>query len=224
MEAPVAQDNSLKVAPLGERQWWSLEVLTASAVGLPLGIVLGSLDIALPLVLLIMAGGLAFMYAGGLPFRKASRSSAVTLDATPNQAFDAAVSLAGWAPPLQCFWAASLTVEPPVPLQPGAALQGEYKIGFRLGTLVINVATIDRPAGFSLDMENRYRLRRSQGHVTVAIEPTDRGTRIRYTSRVTLPLTASHLMGAVYVRALLRGATREHLKLLREAVETPVAP
>ncbi|MBM3926773.1 MAG: SRPBCC family protein [SAR202 cluster bacterium] len=218
----MTQNNALKVIPLGERQWWSLEVLTASMVGLPLGIVLGSLDLALPLVLVIMAGGLAFMYAGGLPFRKASRSATITLDATPQQAFDAAASLAGRAPALQCFWGAALKLEPPVPLQPGATIQSEYKLNARPGTLVWTVVSLNKPGGFSVDMENRYRLRRCQGHASVTIEPAGNGSRVRYTSRVILPLTASHLMGAFYARLLLRGAARDHIKLLRQAIETPV--
>jgi hypothetical protein len=224
MEASVARDNALKVAPLGERQWWSLEVLTASMVGLPLGVFLGSLDLSLPLVLLVMAGGLAFIYVSGLPFRKAARSSTITLAATLEQAFDAATSLAGRAPPLQCFWGAALSLEPPVPLKPGVTLEGQYKFNARPGTLVWTVTSINKPGGFSVDMENRYRLRRCQGRVSVTIEGVEKGSRVRCTSRVTLPLTASHLMGAVYLRLLLRSATRKHLRLLRETVDTPVVP
>ncbi len=220
----MARENGLRVVPLGERQWWSLEVLTASIVGLPLGVVLGSLDLALPLVVLVMAGGLAFIYLMGMLFRKASHSSTVTLQATPEQAFDAVSSLVGSAPPLQCFWGLAMRLEPPVPLQPGAAYKDPYKFNARPGNLSLIVVSFNRPSNFSIDLENRYRLRRCQAQASVSIEPAEKGSLVHYTSRVTLPLTASHLMGAVYVRMLLRGSTREHLKLLRQAIETPASP
>ena len=216
-------DAKYKATPLGELQWWSFEVLSGSVFGIALGVMAGKSDLGLLVTLLIAAGALAGIFVAGALFRHVRHSRDLYVKAPPDQVYDALLANAGRGPMFQSLWGISLRVDRmPQYLEQGSTIDAEYEFRGRKGSLKLTVAEADRPRRLVQRVSNRFRGRITHGIEETVLEPSGDGTLVKESCQITLPLSASHFIGAVYARMVVSKTTQGFLRLLKRTAEGPL--
>ncbi len=222
------EDKGYRVLPLGELQWWSLEVISGTIIGVGIGVYAGVSNLGLTLTLL--AGGAAFLgvFAVGILLRRVSHEGAIYVNAPPQRVFDALLRNAGRSTLLRAMWGVTLRVERPAEaLRTGASIDATYSVGgdalsisgARKGELTLSVVEVKPPHRLAQQASNKFRGRATRGSGETILEPHNGGTRVTERTRLVMPLNASHFIGAVYARLVLARSTRSFLLLLKKDAE-----
>lgn len=223
------QENpEYQVIPLGELQWWSLEVISGTIIGVGVGVFAGASDLGLPVTFLVAGLALLAIFIVGALLRRVSHTRSLYIDAPPEKVFDTLLTYAGRGALLRSLWGIVLTVErPPERLRPGATIKTSYQVGgsalsmsgARKGDLTITVAELERPHKLVQHVSNKFRGRTTRGTGETVLEPHNGGTRVTERTSLIMPLSASHFIGAIYSRMVLSRSSRTFLMLLKRTSE-----
>ncbi len=218
----------MQITPLGELQWWSLEVISGSILAVGVGIYAGQQAIGLLITFLAAAAILIAVFLIGALLRRVGHRRSITLSAPPDKVFDAVLTLAGRGAFLRSLWGIALTVERPAnAIAPDTTLEAAYTTGAdaislsssRHGELALTVDEVDPPRKLVQHAVNKFRGRTTRSVGVITLEPHETGTRVTERTRLILPMNASHFIGAVYSRMVLRRASANFLEELRRHVE-----
>ncbi len=218
----------MKITPLGELQWWSLEVISGTVLAVGVGIYAGQQDLGLLFTFLAAGGVLLGVFLLGALLRRVGHRRSVVISAPPEQVFDAVLLLAGRGAFLRSLWGIALTVERSVgAIVPNTTLESEYTVGSdaislsssRHGELALAVDEVDPPRKLVQHAVNKFRGRSTRSVGVVTLEPHEGGTRVTERTQLILPMNASHFIGAIYSRMVLRRASSNFLEELRREVE-----
>ena len=89
----------------------------------------------------------------------------------------------------------------------------------RKGELALTVDDVEPSRKLVQHAVNKFRGRTTRSVGVITLEPHEGGTRVTERTRLILPMNASHFIGAVYSRMVLRHASSNFLKELKQAVE-----
>lgn len=218
----------MKITPLGELQWWSLEVISGTILAVGVGIYAGQQDLGLLVTFLAAAAVLLGVFILGILLRRVGYRRTIVLAAPPEQVFDAVLTVAGRGAFLRSLWGIALTVERPAnTIVPDTTLEATYTMGTdplsvsssRHGELALTVDDVEPPSKLVQHAVNKFRGRTTRSVGVITLEPHEGGTRVTERTRLILPMNASHFIGAVYSRMVLRRASSNFLEELRRQVE-----
>ena len=216
------KDAEYQVVALDELQWWSLEVISNSILGIGVGIMLGFSDLGILITIMLAGGALLTIFLLGALLRRISNTRTLLIDAPIQQVYDALLSASGRVPLLRSLWGSALRVDrPPELLQPGATIDTDYQLNGRNGTLRLTVTEVERPHSVAQEVHNRFRGRVTQGTGHTLLEATLQGTRVTHSTHLVLPIGASHFIGAIYSRMVLSRTTKNFLTFLKQTAEGP---
>ena len=222
------EDLGYKITPLGELQWWSLEVISGTIFALGVGIFAGREQLGLLKTLLLGAAVLLGVFMLGALLRRVSNSRSIYINASPAKVFDAVLANAGRGPFLRSLWGISLNVERSAELMKrGATIETTYTVGTdalsvrssRKGELTITVDEMDPPHKVVQHVVNKFRGRTSRSIGVTILEPENGGTRVTERTRLIMPMNASHFIGAVYARLVVSRASKSYLQGLKRSLE-----
>ena len=222
------QESPMKITTLGELQWWSLEVISGTIMAVGVGIFAGRQSLGLVVTFLVAAGVLLSVFLIGALLRRVGHRRSTIIAAPPEQVFDAVLTLVGHGAFLRSLWGIALTVERPAKaITPDTTLEGTYSVGTdplsvsssRKGELTLTVDDVDPPRKLVQHAINKFRGRRTRSVGVITLEPHEGGTKVTERTRLILPMNASHFIGAVYSRMVLRHASSNFLKELKQEVE-----
>ena len=222
------QESSMKITPLGELQWWSLEVISGTILAVGVGIYAGQQALGLLVTFLAAAGVLLGVFLLGALLRRVGHRRSITLQASPERVFDAVLTVAGRGAFLRSLWGIALTVERPAnAIVPDTTLEATYTMGTdplsvsssRRGELALTVDDVEPPSKLVQHAVNKFRGRTTRSVGVITLEPHQGGTRVTERTRLILPMNASHFIGAIYSRMVLRRASSNFLEELRREVE-----
>lgn len=218
----------MKITPLGELQWWSLEVISGTILAVGVGIYAGQQSLGLLVTFLLAAAVLLGVFLLGALLRRVGHRRSIVLSAPPERVFDAVLALSGRGAFLRSLWGIALTVERPAhAITPDTTLESTYSVGSdplslsssRQGELGLSVDDVDAPRKLVQHAVNKFRGRTTRSVSVVTLEPHEGGTRVTERTRLILPMNASHFIGVVYSRMVLRRASSNFLQELRRHVE-----
>ena len=222
------QQSPMKITPLGELQWWSLEVVSGTILAVGVGIYAGQQALGLLVTFLAAAAVLLLVFLIGMLLRRVGHTRSITIDAPPERVFDAVLTLAGRGALLRSLWGIALTVERPAgAIAPDTTLEATYSVGSdplsvsssRQGELSLTVDDVDPPRKLVQHAVNKFRGRTTRSVGVITLEPHDGGTRVTERTRLILPMNASHFIGALYSRMVLRRASSNFLQELRRQLD-----
>ena len=222
------EDLGYRVTPLGELQWWSLEVISGTILALGVGIFAGREQLGLLKTLLLGAAVLLGIFMIGALLRRVSNSRSVYIDASPAKVFDAVLANAGRGPFLRSLWGIALSVDRSAELlKRGSTIEATYSVGAdalsvrsaRKGEMTITVDELDPPYKLVQHVVNKFRGRTSRSIGVTILEPQNGGTRVTERTRLIMPMNASHFIGAVYARLVVSRASRSFLRGLKRSLE-----
>lgn len=222
------QESPMKITPLGELQWWSLEVISGTILAVGVGIYAGQQDLGLLVTFLAAAAVLLGVFILGMLLRRVGHQRSITLDAPPERVFDAVLTIAGRGAFLRSLWGIALTVERPAnSIVPDTTLEATYSVGSdplsvsssRQGELALTVDDVEPSGKLVQHAVNKFRGRTTRSVGVITLERHEGGTRVTERTRLILPMNASHFIGAVYSRMVLRRASSNFLEELRREVE-----
>lgn len=222
------QESPMKVTPLGELQWWSLEVISGTILAVGVGIYAGQQDLGLLVTFLAAAAVLLGVFILGMLLRRVGHQRSITLNAPPEKVFDAVLTIAGRGAFLRSLWGIALTVDRPAnAIVPNTTFEATYTMGTdplsvsssRQGELALTVDDVEPPSKLVQHAVNKFRGRTTRSVGVITLEPHEGGTRVTERTRLILPMNASHFIGAVYSRMVLRRASSNFLGELRREVE-----
>ena len=218
----------MKVTLLGELQWWSLEVISGTILAVGVGIYAGQQDLGLLVTFLAAAAVLLGVFILGMLLRRVGHQRSITLNAPPEKVFDAVLTIAGRGAFLRSLWGIALTVDRPAnAIVPNTTIESTYSVGSdplsvsssRQGELALTVDDVEPPGKLVQHAVNKFRGRTTRSVGVITLERHEGGTRVTERTRLILPMNASHLIGAVYSRMVLRRASSNFLEELRREVE-----
>ena len=218
----------MQITPLGELQWWSLEVISGTILAVGVGIYAGQQSLGLLVTFLVAAAVLLGVFLIGALLRRVGHRRSTIIAAPPERVFDAVLALAGRGAFLGSLWGIALTVERPAKsIAPDTTLEATYNVGTdplsvsssRKGELALTVDDVEPPRKLVQHATNKFRGRTTRSVGVITLEPHEGGTRVTERTRLILPMNASHLIGAVYSRMVLRRASSNFLKELQQEVE-----
>ena len=218
----------MEISPVGELQWWSLEVISGTILAVGVGIYAGQQSLGLIVTFLAAAGVLLGVFLLGALLRRVGHRRSTIIAAPPARVFDAVLTLAGRGAFLRSLWGIALTVERPAKtIAPDTTLEATYNVGAdplsvsssRRGELSLTVDDVDPPHKLVQHAINKFRGRTTRSVGVITLEPHEGGTRVTERTRLILPMNASHFIGAVYSRMVLRRASSNFLEELRRQVE-----
>ncbi len=222
------QESPMKITTLGELQWWSLEVISGTIMAVGVGIFAGRQSLGLVVTFLVAAGVLLSVFLIGALLRRVGHRRSTIIAAPPERVFDAVLTLAGHGAFLRSLWGIALTVERPAKaITPDTTLEGTYSVGTeplslsssRKGELALTVDDVEPSRKLVQHAVNKFRGRTTRSVGVITLEPHEGGTRVTERTRLILPMNASHFIGAVYSRMVLRHASSNFLKELKQSVE-----
>ena len=222
------QESLMKIVPLGEFQWRSLEVVGGTILAIGVGIYAGQQSLGLLMTFLVAAAVLLGVFLIGALLRRVGHQRSIILAAPPAQVFDAVLTLSGRGAFLRSLWGISLAVERPAgSITPGTTLEDSYSVGSdplsvsssHKGELALTVDDVDPPRKLVQHAINKFRGRTTRSVGVITLEPHENGTRVTERTRLILPMNASHFIGAVYSRMVIRRASSNFLEELRREVE-----
>lgn len=222
------QESPMLITPVGELQWWSLEVISGTILAVGVGIYAGQQSLGLIVTFLAAAGVLLGVFLLGALLRRVGHRRSITVAAPPERVFDAVLTLAGRGAFLRSLWGIALTVERPAnAIVPNTTLEATYSVGTdplsvsssRQGELALSVDDVEPPRKLVQHAVSKFRGRTTRSVGVITLEPHEGGTRVTERTRLILPLNASHFIGAVYSRMVLRRASSNFLQELRREVE-----
>ena len=222
------QESPMKITTLGELQWWSLEVISGTIMAVGVGIFAGRQSLGLVVTFLVAAGVLLSVFLIGALLRRVGHRRSTIIAAPPEQVFDAVLTLAGHGAFLRSLWGIALTVERPAKaIYPDTTLEATYNVGTeplslsssRKGELALTVDDVEPSRKLVQHAVNKFRGRTTRSVGVITLEPHEGGTRVTERTRLILPMNASHFIGAVYSRMVLRHASSSFLKELKQSVE-----
>ena len=222
------QESPMKIVPLGELQWWSLEVISGTILAVGVGIFAGRQSLGLLVTFLAAGAVLLGVFLIGALLRRVGHRRSTIIAAPPEQVFDAVLALAGRGAFLRSLWGIALTVERPArAITPDTTFEGTYSVGTdplsvsssRKGELALTVDDVEPSRKLVQHAINKFRGRRTRSIGVISLEPHEGGTRVTERTRLILPMNASHFIGAVYSRMVLRRASSNFLQELRQTVE-----
>ena len=222
------EDLGYKITPLGELQWWSLEVISGTIFALGVGIFAGREQLGLLKTLLLGAAVLLGVFMLGALLRRVSNSRSIYISASPAKVFDAVLANAGRGPFLRSLWGIALNVERSAELlKRGATIETTYTVGTdalsvrssRKGEFTITVDELDPPHKVVQHVVNKFRGRTSRSIGVTILEPENGGTRVTERTRLIMPMNASHFIGAVYARMVVARASKSYLQGLKRSLE-----
>lgn len=222
------KESPMKVTPLGELQWWSLEVISGTILAVGVGIYAGQQALGLLVTFLAAAGVLLGVFLLGALLRRVGHRRSITIDAPPERVFNAVLTLAGRGAFLRSLWGIALTVDRPASaIIPNTTLEATYTMGTdplsvsssRKGELTLTVDDVEPPGKLVQHAVNKFRGRTTRSVGIVTLEPHEGGTRVTERTRLILPMNASHFIGAVYSRMVLRRASSNFMQELLREVE-----
>ena len=218
----------MQITPLGELQWWSLEVISGTILAVGVGIYAGQQSLGLLVTFLVAAAVLLGVFLIGALLRRVGHRRSTIIAAPPERVFDAVLALAGRGAFLGSLWGIALRVERPAKsIAPDTTLEATYNVGTdplsvsssRKGELALTVDDVEPPRKLVQHATNKFRGRTTRSVGVITLEPHEGGTRVTERTRLILPMNASHLIGAVYSRMVLRRASSNFLKELQQEVE-----
>ncbi len=218
----------MKIIPLGELQWWSLEVISGTILAVGVGIYAGQQALGLLVTFLAAAAVLLGVFLLGALLRRVGHRRSIILAVPPEKVFDVVLTIAGRGAFLRSLWGIALTVERPAnAISPDTTLSSTYSVGAdpislassRHGEISLTVDDVDPPHKLVQHAVNKFRGRTTRSVGVITLESHEGGTRVTERTRLILPLNASHFIGAVYSRLVLRRATANFLEELRREVE-----
>ena len=222
------QESPMKITPLGELQWWSLEVVSGTILAVGVGIYAGQQALGLVITFLAAAAVLLLVFLIGMLLRRVGHTRSIVLAAPPERVFDAVLTLSGRGAFLRSLWGIALTVERSAnAIAPDTTLESTYSVGSdplsvsssRQGELSLSVDEVDPPRKLVQHAVNKFRGRTTRSVGVITLEPHDGGTRVTERTRLILPMNASHFIGALYSRMVLRRASSNFLQELRRQAE-----
>ena len=222
------QESPMKITTLGELQWWSLEVISGTIMAVGVGIFAGRQSLGLVVTFLVAAGVLLSVFLIGALLRRVGHRRSTIIAAPPERVFDAVLTLAGRGAFLRSLWGIGLTVERPAKaIYPDTTLEATYNVGTeplslsssRKGELALTVDDVEPSRKLVQHAVNKFRGRTTRSVGVITLEPHEGGTRVTERTRLILPMNASHFIGAVYSRMVLRHASSNFLKELKQSVE-----
>ena len=222
------QESPMKITTLGELQWWSLEVISGTIMAVGVGIFAGRQSLGLVVPFLVAAAVLLSVFLIGALLRRVGHRRSTIIAAPPEQVFDAVLTLAGHGAFLRSLWGIALTVERPAKtIYPDTTLEATYNVGTeplslsssRKGELALTVDDVEPSRKLVQHAVNKFRGRTTRSVGVITLEPHEGGTRVTERTRLILPMNASHFIGAVYSRMVLRHASSNFLKELKQSVE-----
>ena len=160
------QQSPMKITPLGELQWWSLEVVSGTILAVGVGIYAGQQALGLLVTFLAAAAVLLLVFLIGMLLRRVGHTRSITVDAPPERVFDAVLTLAGRGAFLRSLWGIALTVERPADaIAPDTTLEATYSVGSdplsvsssRQGELSLTVDDVDPPRKLVQHAVNKFR-------------------------------------------------------------------
>ena len=89
----------------------------------------------------------------------------------------------------------------------------------RRGELALTVDDVEPPSKLVQHAVNKFRGRTTRSVGVITLEPHQGGTRVTERTRLILPMNASHFIGAIYSRMVLRRASSNFLEELRREVK-----
>jgi uncharacterized protein YndB with AHSA1/START domain len=217
-----SQETQFQAKPLGELQWWSMEVIGGTIIALGIGIAAGSADLSL--VQTFMVGGLALLaiYIIGALLRRVGHSQSLQINAPVQNVFEALLANAGKGPIFHSLWGIALDVErEPQFLKAGSTIEAPYSFNGKPGSLQVTVTEIEQNSRLVQKVSNRFRGRTTNAVSETTLEPIDGGTRLTERSNLVLPLSAGHLIAAIYSRMVLARSTKNFLHRVKRAAESP---
>ena len=214
------QDVEYKIIPLDELQWWSIEVISNTILGVGVGIMLGFSDLGVWVTVLFAGSGLLTIVFLSALLRQANNTSTILINAPIEQVYDAMLTASVLLPLLRSLWGSVLRVDGfPALLQPGKTINAKYELNGKTGTLILTVPAVERPHHMTQEVHNRFRGRVTRGTNRTILEATLQGTRVTQSTHMIFPIGASHLMGAVYSRMVVSRTTKNFLGFLKQTAE-----
>ena len=209
--------SDYKVVPLDELQWWPIEVISNSILGVAVGVLLGFSGLGVLPTILIACGALAIIFIVGALCRQKSKVSTLVINAPIEQVYEAVLQTSGQVPLFRSLWGIVLRVghEPDL-LELGGTVDTEYEFYGHKGSISLSVTEASPPHRLTQEAQNKFRGRVTQGSSVTSLKTTSNGTQVTHATHLTLPIGASHLIGAIYSHIVLNRTTLTFLELLHQ--------